>query len=99
MTTRTCVTCIYKSGARCTKQWAQAPGDSVNPVTGAVTRIHGSHFSCETQRKYTFASCGAEGKWWEPITPQAIIKKRRDEDNGPNIFHRAITSVLSVFRD
>ncbi|QYW06700.1 hypothetical protein uav_169 [Pseudomonas phage UAVern] len=89
MTVKTCVTCIYKKGSKCTKQELKP---KIDLVTGQLRPQAFRYFSCETQRRFSFASCGAEGKWWKPI------KSAQEKHHGPNIFQRAIISLLGVFR-
>lgn len=101
MTVKTCITCVYKRGSLCTKQWAQPPGEKVDLVTGVVTRNEGMHFSCETQRRYVFNSCGAKGLWWTPITPIKPAKERANDAQKPkqqNIMVRAFFRLLRVFK-
>jgi hypothetical protein len=97
MTERLCVTCIYKSGGECTKQWKHEP--SIDPVYGR--KRAGSHFRCSTQRQFESNSCGAAGKWWRSKDkfPKEIIiaKERARAERSDNIFSRAIKGVLNLF--
>lgn len=94
---KTCVTCIFKSGDFCTKQWSTKPGQNINLVTGAVTKTGGAHFYCSTQRRYTIDSCGPTGKWWMPISKQ---KEKPDAPRQPSKrFRKLVFRVLGVFSD
>lgn len=86
---KTCITCIYKSGDYCTKQPIQP---QVDPVTGQPRNL-GKYFSCSTQRRFTFNSCGAAGVWWKPIKP------KQEKPREPNIFQRATRRLLYMLRN
>lgn len=91
---KTCVTCAFKSGDKCTRQWMDKPEDQVDRVTGHVTRQSGQFYSCDTQRRYTINSCGPRGVWW---TNKEAYKPKKESKNGNNIFKRIALSVLGLF--
>lgn len=92
MTTRLCVTCIFKSGSLCTKQWKYEP--SIDPVNGR--KRNGEHYMCATQRAFESNSCGAAGKWWTP-TQAAKELIASDKPYKPNIFVRLVHRLLNLF--
>lgn len=91
--TKTCATCVFKSGTECTRQWGIPP--SIDPVTGNKRKGH--HFQCKTQRTHEYDSCGSSGKWWRPIR-EAKAPTKEGEHND-NIFSRTIKGLFNLFRD
>lgn len=88
MTVKICADCIYKSGAYCTKQWIEP---KIDLVTGRVIE-RASHFHCETQRMFSFDSCGREGKWFK------AKKESSNEPKQPNTIQRAVQRLLRMLR-
>lgn len=84
MTVKICADCVYKDGMSCTKQRIEP---KIDLVTGRVIE-RGNYYRCETQRSFTFNSCGRDGKWF---------KAKKGVSNGqrtPSIIER----LLRMFR-